>query len=336
MSNGLKVPVKDAENVKKHLQSLGVFDSGKKVKRRRDYVIFPIKYPVEMIYKVVEEEFIDDHRFKFQDYLKEFLSQSQIDIFGHSYDVIGNIAIIRVPSVLASYENKIADSLLKAHRNIKKVYKKAGSVKGKSRTRELVHLGGGKGTITQHNEYGCRYMLDVSKVYFSPRLAYERNRILEIVRDGEVIIDFFSGVGPFSIILAKNRDVQIYSMDANPLAYKYLKKNIILNNVVNKVIPVFGNCLDVAPKGIANRVIMNLPKSSDEYLSLAFDVIKKGVIHFYSISYKDDLYDSKIIFIKNIAKNKKRKINILNKRVVRSYSPNNYLIAIDIFVDDSH
>jgi|TARA_B100000315_G_scaffold229129_1_gene238496 tRNA (guanine37-N1)-methyltransferase len=336
MSSGIKVPVKDAENVKKYLQSLGVFDSGKKVKRRRAYVIFPIKYPVEMIYKVVEEEFTDNLKFKFQDYLKGFLSQSQIDIFGHSYDVIGNIAIIRVPNVLVSYENKIAESLVKAHKNIKNVYKNASAVKGKSRTRELVHLGGGKGTITQHNEYGCVYMLDVSKVYFSPRLAYERNRILEIVRDGEIIVDFFAGVGPFSILLAKNRNVEIYSIDANPLAYKYLKKNIILNKVVNKVIPIFGNCLEVAPKGIANRVIMNLPKSSDEYLSLAFDVIKKGVIHFYSISYKDDLYDSEMIFIKNIAKSKKRKISILNKRVVRSYSPNNYLIAIDISVDDSH
>ena len=83
------------------------------------------------------------------------------------------------------------------------------------------------------------------KVYFSPRLATEREKITNQVNNGETIIDMFTGVGPFSIAIAHNKKVEIYAIDINPDAIHYLGKNIILNKIQGKIIPILGDVKDV-------------------------------------------------------------------------------------------
>jgi tRNA (guanine37-N1)-methyltransferase len=331
MSRGIKVPVKQAEEVKQRLLAMGALDKDKKVKRSLGYVVFPVKEEVNLGYEIVEAKFEEVKRYSFEDYLREFLTVEQLRAVRRSFDIIGSIAIIEVPEELARYEHRIAESLARAHKNIKGVFKKSGAVRGRERTRRLVHLWGCRSTETLHREHGCLYKLDIARVYFSPRLAYERQRILKQVKDGEVIADLFAGVGPFAILLARRRDVKVYAIDANPAAYEYLRENICLNRVGDKVTPLLGDCREVAPRGV-DRVIMNLPKSAWRYLDLAFDVVEKGVIHFYSISPKEDLY-SKIGFIEEVAEKKDRKVTVVNKRVVRPYSPYKYHVAIDIAVE---
>lgn len=331
MSTGIKVPVKQAEKVKQRLLAMGALDKGKKVKRGPGYVVFPVKEEVNLGYETLEAKFQEKHRRGFQDYLREFLTAEQLRAVRRSFDVVGSIAIIEIPEELAPYERRIAESLARAHKNIKGVFKKSGAVRGKERTRELVHLWGRSATVTLHREHGCLYKLDIARVYFSPRLAYERQRILEQVRDGEVIADFFAGVGPFAILLARRRNVKVYAMDANPVAYEYLRENILLNRVAGRVVPLLGDCREVAPRR-ADRVIMNLPKSAWKYLDLAFEVVEKGVVHFYSIAPAEEVYD-KIRLIQEEAEKKDRKVAVLNQRVVRPYSPYKYHVALDIAVE---
>ncbi|MFH1774028.1 MAG: class I SAM-dependent methyltransferase family protein [Methanobacteriota archaeon] len=332
MAKGIKVPLRDAERVRTGLLKKGIFDDSKKIKSNRDFVIFPVKDKFED-YELISTKFEPaEKRKKFEDYLFEFLSQKELQKVRYSFDVIGNIAIVEIPGELEKQEQKIAQSLMKAHKNIKTVFKKSGEVKGEERLRDLKFLCGEEKTETIHREHGCRFKLDVAKVYFSPRLSYERQRILGQVKDGEVIVDLFAGVGPFSILLAKYRDVKVHAIDMNPAAVKYLKENIKLNKVEGRVTPLLGDVREVAPRNVATRAIMNLPKSSAQFLDLAFDVIERGVIHFYAISPEDDLYDPKINFIKKIAKEKNRKVKILNKRIVRPYSPRNYHVVIDVVV----
>ncbi|RLG57676.1 MAG: tRNA (guanine-N1)-methyltransferase [Candidatus Hydrothermarchaeota archaeon] len=326
---GVKVKAREAEKVKKELKKLGVLDIEKKVKRSKDYIIFPITKKIQG-YSIVEEEFETKKIKKFEDYLREFLTPEETKHVRHSFDIIGDIAIIEVPPELKKREKEIAEALAKAHKNIKAVYKKSSEVKGDERIRELKYLYGERKTTTIHKEHGIRLKLDITKVYFSPRLSYERKRILEQTKDGEVIVDLFAGVGPFSILLAKYRKVKVYAIDINPYAIKYLRENIKINKLKGEVIPLLGDCREVAPRNIATRVIMNLPKSSDRFLPLAFDVVKKGIIHFYTISPEENLYEGKVRLIKEIAKAKGKKIEIINKRIVRPYSPRNYHVVIDV------
>jgi tRNA (guanine37-N1)-methyltransferase len=329
---GMRVPAKDAQKVKRELKEKRALDKGKKAKRDGEFVIFPVLEKVEG-FDSVETEFEEfgGHR-KFKDILREQLTGEELTLAKRAFDVIGDIAIIEVPPELETKEKFIARALMEAHKNIRAVYKKSGDISGEERVRELEFLAGEEGTETTYKEHGMNLKLDIGKVYFSPRLSAERERILSQTKDGEVVVDLFAGIGPFSILLAKNRDVKAHAIDVNEHAFEYLKDNIRINKVGDKVLPLLGDCREVSPKGEATRVIMNLPKSASEFLDLAFDVIKEGIIHYYTISRDEDLYDTKIDFIEKIAKEKGRKIKIIDKKIVRPYAPYTYHIVIDIEV----
>ena len=55
-------------------------------------------------------------------------------------------------------------------------------VKGEYRIRQLQMIIGEPDFVSLHRENGFEFKLDISKVYFSPRLSMERSRIYEMVR----------------------------------------------------------------------------------------------------------------------------------------------------------
>lgn len=329
---GVRVPAKEAESVKKELMSRGILDTEKKARRDGGHVIFPVLSEGDG-FETVEAEFRDVKKLKsFRDALSGILTPEELLHARRAFDVIGDIAIIEMPEELEDKEEPIAKVLLSAHKNIRSVYKKTGRIMGDERTREFKFLCGEDKTETIYREHGMTLKLDIRKVYFSPRLSKERERILELTGDGEVVVDLFSGIGPFSILLAKYRRVKAYAIDSNPHAFWYLKENIRINKVADQVVPLLGDCKKVAPRKIASRVIMNLPKSSSEFLDLAFEVIEEGVIHYYAVSPEEDLYGPNIVLIERAAERHGKDVEILGKKKVRPYSPYNYHVAIDVGV----
>ena len=79
-------------------------------------------------------------------------------------------------------------------------------------------------TQTEYKENGCRFIVDVEKAFFSPRLSTERERIAGLVKDGEVIINMFGGVGMFSLLAAKNTTCTVYNIDLNPVASQVMQR----------------------------------------------------------------------------------------------------------------
>ncbi len=124
-----------------------------------------------------------------------------------SFDVIGDIAIIEVPAGMNA--KKVAKEILESNNGIKVVCKKASERKGEYRTRDLEVIAGEKRTTTTHTEHGCKFMMDVAKAYFSPRELSERQRIANLVKDGESVLVMFSGVRALPVIIAKKHDVKI-------------------------------------------------------------------------------------------------------------------------------
>ncbi len=331
MSMAVKVRAREAERTKKKLADMRALDKSKRVKKEGSYVLFPVLGPVED-FEVVEADFEMHERKDLGDLLSEFLTKDEIKKARSSFDIIGDIAIIEVPDELEKWGARIGDSLMRVHKHIKAVYKKSSEIKGKERIRELVHLAGEARTVTLYKEHGCTLKVDVSKAYFSPRLSYERQRIMELTRDGEVVVDMFAGIGPFAVLLAKYRDVKVYAIDVNAHAYELLIENIRLNKVHGKVVPILGDCRALAPRGVASRVIMNLPMRASEYLHDAMDIVKSGVIHFYALAHEDDLFDSWVKFIRKVGKEKGRSVEIRGTRVVRPYAPRMHHVVLDIWV----
>ena len=259
-----------------------------------------------------------------------------------SYEIIGNIAIIKVFTSKFSLLKEIKElsrSIMKSHKNIKTVLLQSGSIKGIFRLRKLTHLLGEKKTQTIHKEHKCLFLVDVEKCYFSPRLSYERRRILHEVKNKEIIVNMFAGVGCFSILIAKWIPfTKVYSIEINPAAITFMEKNIQLNRVYNKVLPLFGDAKKILEnnlQGIADRVLMPLPEKAFEYLSSALLSLKDsgGWINYYDFEYAKK-NENPIEKIKIKVSKKLTSLGALfdipTSRVVRSVGPNWYQIVLDI------
>lgn len=253
----------------------------------------------------------------------------------HALDIIGDIAIVEVPSELKPYETLIGAAILNMHRNVKTVLAKAGAISGVYRTRELSFIAGEFKTCTIHREFGCQYYVDVAKAYFSPRLSHEHQRVALLVKKNEVVLDLFAGVGPFSILIAKTIDSKIYAIDINPEAFALLKKNILLNRVQNYVMPILGNARQIACDrfvNIANRVIMNLPESAIDFIDVACAALKLGggIIHLYSfIQQPDTLSALESRFEKTVERTGRKVEQFFCARVVRETAPYQQQVVLD-------
>ncbi len=209
---------------------------------------------------------------------------------------------------------------------------KLGRIKGLKREPEVDVLLG-EGTETVHKENHCLFKLDVSQIMWSKGNTTERKRIAGLVKEGETVVDFFAGIGYFSIPIAVHSSVgKIYSIEINPTAYNYLCQNITLNKVSDKVEPFLGNCRDLAPNGVADRVLMGYIGNTHQYLDVALEALKSdgGIIHYHE-SVPDKLkYIRPVDRIKEAADG--RDVEILHKRIIKKYSPGVYHVVVDAWV----
>ena len=273
---------------------------------------------------------------KLVDILEDKLTPYLLASLPHAIDFVGNIAVIEVPPKLEPYKNILGEALLKAYRRVHTVLAKSGAVGGVFRVRNFEVIAGTGKTETVHREYNCTYYVDLKKAYFSPRLSHEHDRVASQVEVGETVVDMFTGVGPFSILVAKRHDtVQVYAIDANPDAISYLKKNIEANRVKDKVSPIFGDARKVIREqlvGVADRVVMNLPEKAIEYVDVACEAIKPkgGVIHFYDFTKAPSPLDTaKIRLIEAVKKATRNVEKILFVRRVRATAPYEWQTVVD-------
>ncbi|MHA1264228.1 MAG: class I SAM-dependent methyltransferase [Candidatus Helarchaeota archaeon] len=253
-----------------------------------------------------------------------------------SFDIIGNLILIEIPKELEPYERTIGTTLIDLHPSIRGVFKKAEAIKGEFRLRNIKHIAGDTNSITIHRENKCVYELDIKKVYFSPRLATEHLRICGKVLSGEKVLDMFAGVGPFSILIAKRKKVNVCAIDINPNAVYFLKRNIKRNKVEEFITVREGDARNVL-KGVDNtfhRIIMNLPMKASQFLDIACQVLKpNGIIHFYQFAEETEIPKMTVKKLSRLIERNNRKIKkMLEIRKVRAYAPYIWQIGVDICV----
>jgi len=269
------------------------------------------------------------------------LQAEQFNQVYNSFDIIGDIAIVKTPPNSSADMDAIAKQIMQVHKNIKTVFVQTSAIGGDFRIRELRLLAGENNTATRYKESGCIFAVDVEKCYFSPRLSHERARIARIVKAGEVVVNMFSGVGCFSVIIAKTMpQVKIYSIDVNPTAFEYLQKNVRINRVYGKVISMLGDAKEIIQtklQGVADRVLMPLPEKALEYLPVAVSALKKegGWIHYYdfqhAIGNEDPVEKTRLKVVEKL-NNLGVDYAVVSSRVVRSTGPNWYQTVLDIQV----
>lgn len=265
--------------------------------------------------------------------MKGYLNEEELKKLYGAFDIIGDIAIFKVPKELEKHKNLIGQKLLESVKHVKSVWCQVGPVSGEYRVRELEHVAGEKRSLTIYKEHGCRFKVDVTRVYFSPRLSMERLRIAQLVREGEEVFNMFAGVGTFSIVIAKKKEkVKVYSSEINPDAYRLMVENVRLNKVEGKVVPLLGDAADFAEqlRGRVNRVLMPLPEKAKEFLPKALKALRgKGWIHYYTHIHYDKDEDPV-----EKAKLEVESMDVRFGRVVREVGPRLAQVVLDIYVGE--
>tara|TARA_B100000686_G_scaffold63010_1_gene67647 strand:- start:3037 stop:3876 length:840 start_codon:yes stop_codon:yes gene_type:complete len=266
--------------------------------------------------------------------LQDVLSEEENEQLISAFDQIGDIIIVRIPDSLISKKQIIGKTLLEQVNTANSIFYQSSPVEGDFRTRQLEIIAGEDKTQTEYKENGCKFIVDVEKAFFSPRLSTERERIAGLIKEDEVVINMFGGVGMFSLLAAKNTACTVYNIDINPVAAKLCKENSQINKLKGEVISLNGDATQMINEqlsGKADRVLMLLPERSDEFLDSALTGLKdKGIIHYYSHIHADKKQDAPKLSEEHFLSVNKTNAEIVASRNVRPVGPRFYQTVVDV------
>ncbi|GAU98222.1 hypothetical protein RvY_09398 [Ramazzottius varieornatus] len=140
----------------------------------------------------------------------------------------------------------------------------------------------GSNTWAKKKENGLIYELNITKSMFSSGNITEKTRMLNLDCEGDVIVDLFAGIGYFTIPLLKAGAAKVYACEWNPYAVEALRRNLKLNRMEDRCEVLFGDNRQVAPVGVADRVVLGLIPSSEMSWPAAIKCLKTshgGVLH---------------------------------------------------------
>lgn len=345
---GIEVDTRNAQSTIRSLNKLQLLDETREFMRRDSHLVVPVKRELsraelDHISKSASEAKVIQATFPvslraprdLREAVGEAVPSDVINRLPRSYDIVGDIGILELDDDLQPFSKSIANGLMKLNPHLRLVVQKTEKTSGQYRIRGVEVISGVGSTETVHVEFSSKFHLDVMSVYFNPRLAYERMRIASQVKEGEVVVDMFAGVGPYSILIAKKqRGARVFSVDLNPSAFKYLRENVFENKVADRVTPYLGDVREFASNspGIADRVIMNLPADSQEFLGAASKLLKEngGIVHFYCFASRGvELRYLSDAFRSGIESYGRRVLSLAFLRIIREVGPNRVQVAID-------
>lgn len=269
-----------------------------------------------------------------------------------SFSRIGHIIHLNLKDHLLEYKAIIAEILRDKTVGVRTVVNKVISIDNTYRNFSMELLIGEPDYQVTVKENGITFEFDFSLVYWNPRLSMEHERIVNLLKEGDVLYDIFAGVGPFSIPAAKHKKVQVYANDLNPESYKSLKHNV-KKNKVEKLVQTFNKdgrefiMKDVKedllkrlkdPETKQIHLTMNLPALAVEFLDIfvglfreydRFDILKPAIVHVYCFAKGSE--SKEVIALKMVEENLGLllKDSLIQINFVRNVAPNKDMMRVD-------
>ena len=171
------------------------------------------------------------------EHLSSELFEEIKDDIPNSYEIQGDILIVKLEEKIRKHGTVIAEAMIKQLPSVRLVCADNG-VTGEFRVRDLQPLAARDNdisTITQIRENGVLISTDPTKVYFSARLSKEREDNLSSAKELRKklsrplsVCDPYAGVGPSlaSLLREQNLVSECYAGDLNPDAFELLQDNI--------------------------------------------------------------------------------------------------------------
>lgn len=193
---------------------------------------------------------------------------------GRGYHLVGDVAVVHGD---APTDDELA--AIVEHCRPRGVVWVKGFI-GAMRTPDVEILYGTAGEV-RHREQGCTFFLDPTRVMFAQGNRNEKARIAALVRPGERVADMFAGIGYFTIPAAMS-GARVHAMEINPIAFEYLKRNIMANRVADRVAAESGDCRDLLA-GVYDRVLMGHFDAPSMLADALAHVREGSVLHVHSI-----------------------------------------------------
>lgn len=295
-SLALRVPTGQGEAARRRLLEAGALRSELRLGREPGFLLLPVRgregLPSDLG-DVIEAEFdpfaVPGAPRRYQDLVE--VSPELRETLPRSFDVVGDIVLVRIPPESESLAVAVGEALLRFVPNARLVGRDRG-VHGAERRRQLTRLAGQGDWRTVHHENGVAIRVDVERAYFSPRLAREHAEVAAAVRAGETVYDLCCGVGPFALTIARHGAARrVVAIDRNPDAIALLRESLAHAKGAERVTPLEADVeaflADAEP---ADRAILNLPHEGIKYLASVARVVRPGgTIHYYEVVARDAL-----------------------------------------------
>jgi tRNA wybutosine-synthesizing protein 2 len=264
--------------------------------------------------------------------LSQVIPSYLMDRLPDKWEKIGTVVTIKLPDELKQRQEIIGQ----AYREVldcKTVLNETGGISGVYRKPVVKVISGDKKTETIHTENGIRFKMNPQRIMFSSGNMAERRRMATISNSCETVVDLFAGIGYFSLPIAVySKPKKIFACEINPIAYRYLCANVVLNHVTDIVEPLLGDNRKTAPKDCADRVILGYLHESQTFLMVALECLKNqsGILHYHEIVPLESIPELSLKHIETATKKYHRSVELLKVNKIKSYAPRIHHIVLDV------
>ena len=207
------------------------------------------------------------------------------DLLPRSFDVVGDIVLVRLPPELHARAGEIGGALLRFVPRARLVGWDQG-VHGPERRRRIERLAGTGGWATIHRENRLELEVDLER---ASSLRDSRSSMRASPRRspaGDRVYDLCCGVGPFAVHIARDaRAREVVAVDSNPEAIALLRRTLARYAFGARVRAVEARIESFLPdREPFERAILNLPHEGIKYApSVARVVAPSGRFYYYEI-----------------------------------------------------
>ena len=239
-----------------------------------------------------------------------------------SYQIVGDILLVKLLKLKENEKSDVAKAIQELLPYVKTICEISG-IDGETRKPKVRKLLGTT-TETLHKENGILYALDVEKIMFSKGNHFERKRLLSQLKPTETVVDMFAGIGYFTLSVAKNVK-KVIAIEKNPVAFRYLEKNVKLNELKN-IDVINADNREVKINEKVDRVLMGYFPDTEKFLTTATNFLKdKGIIHYHNIGNDNWKEEIKELF-------SDKKFTIFNMKKVKNTGPRKVHFVVDVEV----